>query len=75
MSKDRLMIRSQEEWWKHCMERGTSGDMVIDILEDWKKERNFLLKEIEKLKEETKGKIKFIPRDITKTGWTSTHKE
>ena len=59
MSEDRLMIRSQEEWWKWSFERGTSGDMVVDILEDWKKERGNLLssleeanKEIERLKEE-----------------------
>lgn len=59
MSEDRLMIRSQEEWWEWSFVRGTSGDMVIDILEDWKKERKTLLssleganKEIERLKGE-----------------------
>jgi len=30
------MIRNVEEWWKFCMEKGTSGDMVFDILSDWK---------------------------------------
>jgi len=42
------LIQTQEEWWKHCMERGTHGDQVFDILEDWKKERDFLLACLEK---------------------------
>ena len=44
------LIQTQEEWWKHCMERGTHGDQVFDILEDWKKERDFLLACLEKKK-------------------------
>ena len=48
------LIRTQEEWWNRCTEKGTSGDQVFDILGDWKKERNFLLKRIEGLKEENK---------------------
>ena len=30
------MLRSREEWFKVSIERGTSGDMVLDILTDWK---------------------------------------
>ncbi len=48
---------TQEEWWKIAIEKGTSGDMVTDILDDWKKERDYLLsllggkdKEIQRLK-------------------------
>ena len=29
-------------------------------------------REIKRLKEEMKGMIKFIPRDITETSWTTT---
>ncbi len=51
------LIQTQEEWWKHCMGKGTSGSQVFDILGDWKKERTFLLKEIERLKKEIKKAI------------------
>ena len=33
------MLRSREEWYKVSIERGTSGDMVMDILKDWKLEK------------------------------------
>jgi len=32
------MIRTQKEWLDWCLERGTSGDMVYDILKDWNEE-------------------------------------
>ena len=32
----KTQIRSVSEWWDRCMEGGTSGDMVFDILNDWK---------------------------------------
>ena len=34
------MLRTQKEWKKHALERGTSGDMVFDILEDWEEQIN-----------------------------------
>ena len=37
------MILQWEEWWEKSITRGTSGDMVLDILSDWKQERNDLL--------------------------------
>ena len=42
------MMMKWEEWWEKSITRGTSGDMVMDILLDWKEERNNFLKEIEK---------------------------
>ncbi len=41
------MIRTRDEWYEFCMNRGTSGDQVFDILQDWKEEKQTLLKEIE----------------------------
>lgn len=38
-----------EEWYK-AAKRNTSGDMVYDILKDWKEERATLKAEIERLK-------------------------
>lgn len=32
------MLRTQEEWYKFALERGTDGSMVFDILKDWKEE-------------------------------------
>lgn len=29
------MIRTVKEWKDFCLERGTSGDQVFDILKDW----------------------------------------
>ena len=29
------MLRTRSEWHEWCMEHGTSGDMVFDILKDW----------------------------------------
>lgn len=26
---------NRQEWYDHCIERGTRGDMVFDILRDW----------------------------------------
>jgi hypothetical protein len=37
-----------EEWYKQA-ERGTSGDMVYDILRDWKNDRDQLAQEMEML--------------------------
>ena len=34
------MIRNQDEWWEWCMEHGTDGSMVFNILEDWKLDKN-----------------------------------
>jgi len=39
----RPMIMSRDEWFTKSIERGTSGDMVIDILIDWDIERRYLL--------------------------------
>ncbi len=33
------MLRTMDQWYEHAIERGTSGDMVFDILKDWKEER------------------------------------
>jgi hypothetical protein len=30
------MPRTREDWYKQALEQGTSGDMVFDILKDWK---------------------------------------
>lgn len=43
-----------EEWWEKSITRGTSGDMVMDILSDWKEERTDLLIKIKELEEELK---------------------
>ena len=49
-----------QEWWKEAFERGTSGDMVISILEDWKMERERYLKPDEKgTVEETSRAIEY----------------
>ena len=37
------LVMTQEEWLDKAINRGTSGDMVIDILKDWERERNHLL--------------------------------
>lgn len=34
------MIRTLGEWKDFCHKRGTSGDMVFDILNDWEAEEN-----------------------------------
>jgi len=39
---------SLEEWFERAR-RGTSGDMVFDILSDWKLDRDELLKQIKNL--------------------------
>jgi hypothetical protein len=33
-------MRNREEWYEFCMDKGTSGDQIFDILRDWKKERD-----------------------------------
>jgi hypothetical protein len=48
------MIMKWEEWWEKSITRGTSGDMVMDILSDWKEERTDLLIKIKELEEELK---------------------
>ena len=30
------MIRTRNEWYAYCDKHGTSGDIVYDILNDWK---------------------------------------
>jgi len=32
------MLRTLEEWKEFCFKRGTSGDMVYDILKDWEED-------------------------------------
>lgn len=32
------MIRTLDEWYEYAIEHGTSGDMVFDILRDWKED-------------------------------------
>ena len=34
------MIRTLDEWYEHASERGTRGDMVYDILSDWRENTN-----------------------------------
>lgn len=34
------MARTREEWWEWVIEKGTSGDVVYDILGDWKEEND-----------------------------------
>ena len=34
------MIRTLEGWKEFCYKRGTSGDMVSDILKDWRSEKS-----------------------------------
>jgi len=46
------LLRTAQEWWDFCMERGTSGSQVFDILTDWK--------EREKEIEETLKYVKVI---------------
>lgn len=29
------MIRTNDEWFEWCMKKGTSGDMVFSIINDW----------------------------------------
>ena len=33
-----MLRRTLKEWKKFCHERGTSGDMVFDILSDWEED-------------------------------------
>lgn len=40
------MLRTRQEWFDFAIERGTSGDMVFDILADWKKERKRIKQEL-----------------------------
>ena len=37
------MIRTKEEWYKWCMERGTFGDQVFHILNDWEEDVESIL--------------------------------
>ena len=40
------MIRTCQGWHDWCMERGTRGDQVFDILKDWKEQgRNDVIKD------------------------------
>ena len=36
------MLRTREEWKEHCRERGTSGDQVGAILDDWEESEELL---------------------------------
>jgi hypothetical protein len=35
------MLRTLQQWYDRC-DKGTSGDMVYDILRDWKEEKEKL---------------------------------
>ena len=48
------MIMTREEWWKKAIEKGTSGDMVTDILGDWEEERRKFLFDVSTLEEKMK---------------------
>ena len=45
------MLRTRDEWYEYAIERGTSGDMVFDILKDWGEERESQGKIIRKFQE------------------------
>lgn len=45
------MLRTRDQWFEYAIERGTSGDMVFDILKDWKEERESKEKIIREFKE------------------------
>ena len=45
------MLRTMDQWYEHAIERGTSGEMVFDILADWKEERESKERIIRKFKE------------------------
>jgi len=38
---------NQKEWYDYCIKEGSSGDMVFDILKDWKEDRLILLRDWE----------------------------
>lgn len=37
------MLRTLSKWKEFAFEKGTSGDMVFDILKDWQEDRDCLL--------------------------------
>jgi hypothetical protein len=49
---DAKMLRSRQEWYDYCIERGTSGDMVFDILKDWKNGELALASRVAELEKE-----------------------
>ncbi len=49
------MLRTRDQWFEYAIERGTSGDMVFDILKDWKEEREAKERIIREFMEKVKG--------------------
>ncbi len=49
MSEDEKVKEFSQEWWFTKALGGTSGDMVFDILRDWKRDISTLEAKIEKL--------------------------
>ena len=39
------MLRNADEWFEFAQKKGTSGDMVFDILKDWKTEKENIKQE------------------------------
>ena len=44
------MRMNQKEWYDRCM-RGTSGEMVFDILQDWKETITRIIERLEALRD------------------------
>jgi len=44
------MRMNQKEWYDRCM-RGTSGEMVFDILQDWKETLSRIIERLEELRD------------------------
>jgi len=59
------MLRNVEQWYKCAMERGTSGDMVFDILKDWRENLQLLSDKPYITQDELTRKI---TRALTKSG-------
>ena len=49
-------MRTQKEWVDHAILCGTSGDQVMNVLQDWEKSNRRLLEYLETRKDEV-GKI------------------
>jgi hemerythrin len=50
---------TRQEWYDRAMQHGTSGDMVFDILADWKKEQDTLQQRIDKLTKALKSIVNY----------------
>ncbi len=58
------MLRTREEWKMHCRERGTSGDQVNNILDDWEESEEWLMDMIIKDGIKTRKHLDEITRRI-----------